>query len=142
MIKRVVLAGLIAAAAVALGYASQSDSKVNVVRNQPAGSGKQMYMSYCASCHGVDGRGSGPLASSLKVPPADLTQLSRNNNGTYPSNYVISVLRFGTTTPAHGTASMPVWGTIFAQMDGGERSLTRSLRISNLSVYLQTIQVK
>jgi mono/diheme cytochrome c family protein len=139
MTRRVVIASLITAAA-GLIYASQPSPKVNVVGNQPASNGKQMYMSYCASCHGIDGRGTGPIASSLKIAPADLTQLSRNNNGKYPSTHVISVLQSGASTPGHGTTDMPVWGSIFAQMDGGQRSLTKMLRISNLNDYLQSIQ--
>jgi mono/diheme cytochrome c family protein len=142
MFNRLVLGSLIISAAVGLVYASQSDSKTIVIGNQPASNGKQMYMSYCASCHGVDGRGSGPLASSLQIPPADLTQLSKNNHGKYPSTRVISVLQSGASTPGHGTAAMPVWGSVFARMDGGERSLTKALRMSNLSGYLETIQAR
>lgn len=142
MLGRVFLGTLITAAAIGVCYASQPSSKMDVVRNEPASNGKQMYVSYCASCHGVDGRGRGPVASSLKIPPADLTQLTRNNNGKYPSTHVVSVLQSGASTPGHGTTDMPVWGSIFAQMDGGQRSLTKTLRISNLSDYLQSIQAK
>jgi mono/diheme cytochrome c family protein len=142
MLKRIVFASVITAAAVGLAYASQPKSKVNVIKNEPAGNGKQMYMSYCASCHGMDGKGKGPVASSLKTPPADLTLLRKNNKGLYPSDYVTSVLQTGTSAPAHGTTAMPVWGTIFAQMDGGQQSLTKKLRITNLSEYLKTIQAE
>ena len=34
--------------------------------------GRVLYTTYCASCHGVDGRGSGPVAGSLVVRPSDL----------------------------------------------------------------------
>jgi len=140
MVRRVFMAALITTAVVGLGFASQSDQKINVVAHQPAGDGKQMYMSYCASCHGADGKGSGPAASSLKTPPSDLTQLSRNNKGEYPSNYITTVLQSGASVPGHGTTAMPVWGTIFAKLDGGQTSLTRKLRISNLNDYLRKIQ--
>ena len=140
MFWRIVLATLVTAAAAGLGYASGSNSTTIVIGKQPASSGRQMYTSYCASCHGMDGRGNGPLASSLNITPADLTQLSKNNHGRYPEHHVILVLQSGASTPEHGTTAMPVWGSVFAQMDGGQRSLTRALRISNLSEYLKTIQ--
>jgi copper transport protein len=34
--------------------------------------GQRVYEQYCATCHGTTGRGDGPLAASLPVPPADL----------------------------------------------------------------------
>ena len=38
--------------------------------------GRRLFYSYCALCHGVDGKGHGPLSTKLKTkrPPADLTQ--------------------------------------------------------------------
>ncbi len=35
--------------------------------------GDRLYPENCAACHGAEGRGDGPMAASLKVPPADLT---------------------------------------------------------------------
>ena len=55
------------------------------VKPTSAASGKEMYTSYCAVCHGTDGKGGGPAASALKTPPADLTLLSKNNGGKYPA---------------------------------------------------------
>ena len=42
--------------------------------------GKSEYHSSCATCHGDDGKGSGPVSTELKVPPADLTVLTKKNN--------------------------------------------------------------
>lgn len=140
MFKRAALASVITTAAVGLLYATESNAKVNIVRNVAPSNGRQMYMSYCASCHGLDGRGRGPMATSLKTPPADLTQLSSANNGKFPSEYVISVLQSGASAPGHGRTAMPVWSSIFARMDGGQGSLTTKLRITNLSDYLKRLQ--
>ena len=100
-----------------------------------------MYVSFCAPCHGIDGRGHGPVATSLRTPPTDLTQFSRDNHGKFPMNHVMTVLTFGANTPAHGTAGMPVWGQVFDRMNVTEPQV-RMLRISNLSRYLETIQAK
>jgi len=36
--------------------------------------GRMLYEQNCQSCHGVDGRGDGPLSEDLVVPPADFRQ--------------------------------------------------------------------
>ena len=38
-----------------------------------AAAGAQMYGTYCASCHGPEGKGDGPIAQTLKPPPANHT---------------------------------------------------------------------
>jgi putative copper export protein/mono/diheme cytochrome c family protein len=35
--------------------------------------GAKLFTQHCVACHGVDGRGNGPLARSLDIRPADLT---------------------------------------------------------------------
>ncbi|MGE3537359.1 MAG: copper-binding protein [Candidatus Tectimicrobiota bacterium] len=35
--------------------------------------GQQLFQTYCLMCHGVDGKGTGPIAKTLPHPPADLT---------------------------------------------------------------------
>ena len=135
---------VIAAAAffMAAGYANETQGKVTVpVEKVNPTDGKLMYTSYCAPCHGTDGRGNGPVAGSLKSQPTDLTTLARLNNGKYPDVHVVSVLQFGSTTPAHGSAQMPVWGPLLGKIDTVQAHDTQ-LRISNLSRYLHSIQVK
>ncbi|HEX8711472.1 MAG TPA: c-type cytochrome [Terracidiphilus sp.] len=128
-------------AAATLVCAAQSGAVKEIhVGNAPADSGRQMYASYCASCHGMDGRGNGPVAADLKTQPTDLTQLARRNHGKYPDVRVISVLKQGTSVPAHGNAVMPVWGPILNATDANSR--LSALRISNLSGYLESIQAK
>jgi mono/diheme cytochrome c family protein len=144
MLKNLIFAVLAAIFAAAIGYADQTTSKVVVpVNKTPANSGKQMYVGYCASCHGVDGKGSGPVAPSLKRPPADLSALSRNNGGKFPTDHVSAVLQFGAEASAHGTAEMPVWGPVLNKLDeNAPHSSLKALRISNLVQYIQTLQVK
>jgi mono/diheme cytochrome c family protein len=131
-----------AALAVGMCYANQPNAKVILPVNRTnATSGKQMYASYCAACHGADGRGNGTYAPVLKTQPTDLTVLSKNNHGKYPDSHVAAVLQSGVDVPSHGTADMPVWGPILGKMSQGNQQ-DRLLRISNLSRYLETLQVK
>jgi mono/diheme cytochrome c family protein len=134
-------AGLASVAWIAI--AQQSTPKIKVVPMQQTSpvSGQQMYAAYCASCHGASGKGNGPAASALKIPPADLTLLSQKNNGTFPSAHVSAVLEFGTAIPAHGSVEMPIWGTLFPLLNpSGDSQMEVKQRINNLTSYLKQLQ--
>lgn len=103
-------------------------------------SGEANYVAYCAACHGVKGKGDGPAASALKVPPTDLTRLSANAGGKYPAMHVESMIR-NADTPAHGSKDMPVWGPVFRSISQGNQGQA-DLRIANLSKYIETLQGK
>ena len=75
--------------------------------------GKSEFQSSCASCHGADAKGKGPVSDYLKIPPPDLTVLAKNNNGVFPVNAVYEIIDGLKTTPAHGTREMPIWGERF-----------------------------
>jgi mono/diheme cytochrome c family protein len=72
--------------------------------------GKAEYHSSCAPCHGIDGKGNGPVSAGLKVLPPDLTVLAKKNNGMFPFNYVYGIIDGRKTVMAHGTRDMPIWG--------------------------------
>jgi mono/diheme cytochrome c family protein len=80
------------------------------VRYTPPSSGKAMYLAYCASCHGKDGKGDGPAASAMKISPTDLTELTAKNGGIFPENHIAQTIRGDSNTPSHGSKDMPVWG--------------------------------
>lgn len=140
MLKRVSVLALAAGVLLAMGYADQSKGKIviPVNRTNPV-DGKLMYQSYCAPCHGTDGRGNGPVAGAMKTQPSDLTQLARIHNGKFPESHVASVLQFGTAVQAHGTAAMPIWGQLFVKIEPVESQET-ALRVRNLTHYLETMQ--
>ena len=75
--------------------------------------GKSEFQSSCASCHGADAKGKGPVSGQLKTPPSDLTMLAKNNNGVFPTNAVYETVYGLKTIPAHGTREMPIWGDRF-----------------------------
>ena len=142
MVKRLAVIAIIALFPASVICANQTTPKVTIpVSKTTPTSGQQMYSNYCTPCHGQDGKGQGPVASVLKSQPTDLTILARNNNGKFPATHVTAVLQNGVSIPAHGTASMPVWGPILGKMDVTNPQ-DRDLRISNLSHYLRTMQEK
>ncbi|MGB7266167.1 MAG: c-type cytochrome [Terracidiphilus sp.] len=144
MLRNLFFIALVAAIVAGIGYADQSTSKVVVqVNKTSATSGKQMYVSYCAPCHGVDGTGNGPVAASLKQQPTDLANLTKNNGGKFPSEHVVSVLQFGAQNPAHGAPEMPVWGPVLGRMGSTyPQKDEAALRISKITRFLQSIQSK
>lgn len=75
--------------------------------------GKSEFQSSCASCHGADGKGRGPVSEQLKVPPTDLTIMAKNNGGVFPTNAVYQALQGSKPVAAHGTREMPIWGERF-----------------------------
>ena len=75
--------------------------------------GRSEFQSSCASCHGTDAKGKGPVSDQLKIPPPDLTMLAKNNNGVFPTNAVYETIYGSKTIPAHGTHEMPIWGDRF-----------------------------
>ena len=142
MLKSLLVTAVAAVLAASLSFADQSQSKVVIPVNKTSPvDGKQMYTSYCAPCHGVDGKGNGPAASSLKAQPTNLTELQKGNHGKFPDTHIIAILQFGADVPAHGSATMPVWGPILGNMNQ-QNAQEKQLRISNLSRYLESIQVR
>ncbi len=127
----------------ASGTAQKKVIKKVPMKTTSAYSGEEMYVEYCAVCHGKDGKGGGPAASEFKVAPSDLTTLAKNNNGKFPSDHVAAVLRFGTSTPAHGTRDMPVWGRLLgSSYSRGTEPAQVQLRIHNLTEYIESLQSK
>jgi mono/diheme cytochrome c family protein len=125
------------------GTTQEKTIKKVPIKHTAVSSGEEMYVEYCAVCHGKDGKGDGPAASALKPPPTDLSTLAKRNNGTFPADHVTSILRFGTEAPAHGTAEMPIWSTLFRSLDN--KTATDGavqLRIFNLTKYIESLQTK
>jgi mono/diheme cytochrome c family protein len=145
MLKSISLVAAAAFICAGAGYGAQSSGSnqkvvIPVAKTLPA-DGKAMFANYCAPCHGVDGKGNGPVAAALKQRPVDLTVLSHDNGGKFPALHVAAVLQGGSTIPSHGTREMPVWGPVFGTMDQGTYQ-EKTIRINNLTAYLKTIQAQ
>jgi mono/diheme cytochrome c family protein len=117
--------------------------------------GADEFLASCASCHGVSGKGNGPIAEFLSPKPADLTQLAKNNNGLYPSlgsgdypfQRVFQVIDGRTLVSGHGDRAMPVWGSRYKMEEAdkygpmGAEQVIRG-RVLELVYYIQTLQEK
>jgi mono/diheme cytochrome c family protein len=106
--------------------------------------GKREYQAYCASCHGMQGKGDGPMSTILTVVPADLTQLRKKNDGEFPFWRIYKIIDGRDLVRGHGARNMPVWGAEFLIEEGGgyldeDRVIGRIL---GLVYYLQSIQEK
>ena len=114
--------------------------------------GRIEFVRSCASCHGNDGKGHGPVAKTLKQQPSDLTRLSENNKGVFPIARVFAVIDGRVQVLVHGSREMPIWGDHYTQgladrtprdfMSKELRDVLVRVRILTLVEYLSTIQGK
>ena len=141
-----------------LGLALVAASSFAMAGDKVNDSAKADYVAYCASCHGVDGLGNGPLADTLKIRPTDLTVISKKNGGHFPYTMLRKTIegRELGLARAHGPREMPVWGPIFSQEPetpvagggGGDYSgsfaqcvnLAARARVMNIVDYIESIQ--
>jgi mono/diheme cytochrome c family protein len=107
-----------------------------------ANQGKKMYLQYCSSCHGPDGKGSGSVSAFLKVKVPDLTLLKKNNKGVYPVDQVILAIDGRRKLRSHGDPKMPVWGESFSSevKDAKTAEVTISLKEKAIAEYVATLQ--
>jgi mono/diheme cytochrome c family protein len=123
-------------------YAGAQNKGIKEVPAQMTSSldSQELYVHYCAVCHGVDGKGAGPAAGALKKQPGDLTLLSRRNGGKFPALAVQMSIKGSNGIVAHGTREMPMWGSIFSEM--GQNRTMGDLRVMALLKYIEQIQAK
>jgi mono/diheme cytochrome c family protein len=111
---------------------------------QDAQKGEELYKVHCATCHGLDATGKGPMAGVLTVQPVDLTALQAGNGGVFPTERVGMRIDGRDPLVSHGSP-MPVYGHFFEGEDmaikapNGQPILT-SAPIVDLLAYLQSLQ--
>jgi len=105
-------------------------------------SGEALYRRFCASCHGVEGRGDGPVAASFRVEVPDLTQTARRLAGAQGRERIIRIIDGRYVVGAHGTRIMPVWGEDLSRLEIGNPDAERSsqLIIQRLAEYVSSLQ--
>jgi mono/diheme cytochrome c family protein len=141
MFTRVVIAlvALVVAFAILGADTPTAIKKVQPSRTSPS-SGKDMFTTYCAVCHGTDAKGGGPAVAALKMPPPDLTTMTKRNGGKFPELRVFNTISGDVNMPAHGSKDMPVWGDVFRSME--RDSAAQQMRMSNLTKYIESLQSK
>jgi len=111
--------------------------------------GKIEFMTYCAPCHGISGKGDGPVAPELHKTPVDLTAFAGKNNGVFPRDKVKKLVDGRTMPRAHGTPQMPIWGQWFSyqataggllQEDRKAINAEVADRLESLIIYVKSIQ--
>lgn len=102
--------------------------------------GRDTFRTYCATCHGIDARGNGPLAEYLRIPPANLTTISHRNGGEFPAKEVHQMIRGDRKVRGHGSTDMPVWGDVFGKSDRESSPEDVERKIAELVAYLRSIQ--
>jgi mono/diheme cytochrome c family protein len=103
--------------------------------------GKELFVAYCASCHGMDGKGKGPVAAALKNGAPDLSTLTKRKQGKFPTAELEKlILGDGMTAAAHGSREMPVWGPVFRRVEN-DRDLGL-VRVRRVVEFVETLQVK
>lgn len=135
------LGGLGIATLVVAAPASASQDEIDQVL---ADMGSEYYQRYCASCHGIAGKGDGPAAAALQPPPKDLTRIAARRGGKFPDGEIARYVDGRFETAAHGSRAMPVWGESFGANipeAGVSEEVVRG-RILVLVEYLKSIQVR
>lgn len=102
--------------------------------------GGDLFQAYCATCHGVTGKGDGPIASVLDTAVPDLTTITKRHSGLFPTTRVRSIIAGDDLIKAHGTREMPIWGQIFHQVERN-RDLG-NIRLENVTKYVEFLQEK
>ena len=116
--------------------------------SQPEEPGRTDFVTYCAACHGVEGKGDGTIAEFLTITATDLTQLSKKNAGVFPRERATNVIDGRAEVKVHGPRDMPVWGDWFEFEAGssiagkGAEEKVVQARINALVDYIETIQEK
>lgn len=105
--------------------------------------GRTAYLENCASCHGLDGKGDGPMARGLTTAPPDLTMIASRNGGVFPTDQVMSTID-GLDRGEHFSAAMPEFGagdmgaTVIVEEDGLGTPVP--MQLLALAEYLESIQ--
>jgi mono/diheme cytochrome c family protein len=131
----VALAGLAAAPVLGAGGETRYQQRVKF-------DGGDVFRTYCVVCHGTSAKGDGPLASSMRKPPPDLTQFTKKNEGKFPKDLVGKIIDGREAVQGHGGPNMPVWGDAFSRSLENSDPESVKQKIQALVDYIESVQQK
>jgi mono/diheme cytochrome c family protein len=144
---------LISAVALAIAWlaaCASSSGKDAAPTETPAGSsdartlaeGQRLFRMSCASCHGTDARGKGPVAPILAVPVPDLTLIAARRGGSFPADDIYRIVDGQADLGAHGPRHMPVWGYELFGEDADDEAAHRAAteKIDSVVRFLHSVQ--
>jgi mono/diheme cytochrome c family protein len=134
------------AAALALAALAVTALAAPLPASEESRAGRMEYLASCASCHGTEARGDGPVAEALTVEVPDLTRIGARRGGRFPVREVMAIIDGRRGIRAHG-GEMPVWGDRY-RAEAGERwgpwgsgaEIYVRNRLLELAFYLESIQ--
>jgi mono/diheme cytochrome c family protein len=149
--RRIIRGAIIASAILVGGIAGVTGGASALERDARIKLGEIEYSASCAACHGAKGKGDGPVAEVLTQKPTDLTQISKESGGTFPTQRIQKIIDGRDMIDPHGDRRMPVWGWRYLA-DAIERSQqvphdvdVQAMvlgRITALVEYLESIQAE
>ncbi|NNE53600.1 MAG: c-type cytochrome [Sulfitobacter sp.] len=110
---------------------------------QDAEVGLELYNLHCATCHGREARGNGPMAPAMVLQPPSLRDLAQRH-GKFPTARVVMRIDGRDPLVSHGSP-MPVYGPFFEGDDVAMKAETgqpimTSKPIVDLVAFLREIQ--
>jgi mono/diheme cytochrome c family protein len=111
---------------------------------QDVSEGENLFLDYCATCHGPSATGNGPMAPAMVLQPTNLTLLQSGNSGAFPTLRVVARIDGRDPLVSHGSP-MPVFGDFFEgrgvalKSDAGQPMMT-SQPVVDLVAWLKSIQ--
>jgi len=102
--------------------------------------GARLYFNHCAACHGDDGEGGGPVASSMSVTVPNLRSLAQRSGGGFPRDAVQAYVDGRNIKAAHGARQMPIWGDVFLGADRSADDRTVRRRITAIVDFISMLQ--
>ncbi len=105
-------------------------------------SGEATFQRFCASCHGEEGHGDGPVSPAIPITVPDLTLMRQRRGEGFAEEALRRIIDGRNAVIFHGTRYMPVWGYEFWVEEGADKEAEVRVEtiIANLIDYIASIQ--